>query len=92
MEKLKLFRKELKLLNEKLTVDGWGGEMERDKSNRIDINGFSRCIVPWKILLVTSLDRIILQIYKFSFRKQNRLFKIDIYHGTILKKTTLLYV
>lgn len=70
MEKLKLFRKELKLLNEKLTVDGWGGEMERDKSNRIDINGFSRYIVPWKILLVTSLDRIILQVYKFSFRKQ----------------------
>lgn len=26
MEKLKLFRKELKLLNEKLTVDGWGGK------------------------------------------------------------------
>lgn len=69
MEKLKLFRKELKLLNEKLTVDGWGGEMERDKSNRIDINGFSRCIVPWKILLVTSLDRIILQVFT-SFRKQ----------------------
>lgn len=63
MEKLKLFRKELKLLNEKLTVDGWGGEMERDKSNRIDINGFSRYIVPWKILLVTSLDRIILQVF-----------------------------
>lgn len=69
MEKLKLFRKELKLLNEKLTVDGWGGEMERDKSNRIDINGFSRYIVPWKILLVTSLDRIILQVFT-SFRKQ----------------------
>lgn len=53
--------------------------MERDKSNGIDINGFSRShLLPWKILLVTSLDSIILRVYKFSFQKQITLFKIHI--------------
>lgn len=59
--------------------------MERDKSNGIDINGFSRShLLPWKILLVTSLDSIILRVYKFSFQKQITLFKIHI--SWILKK------